>query len=131
MKFGYTILYVDDVEGAIAFYEKAFGLKRRVIDPTGQYGELETGETLLAFVSVELAHENLPSGFRQNRLDELPSGFEIAFICDDVAKAYEVAVANGAKGFCPPEQKPWGQMVAYVRDPYGILVELASEMPKG
>jgi catechol 2,3-dioxygenase-like lactoylglutathione lyase family enzyme len=27
MKFGYAILYVDDVEATLSFYEKAFGLK--------------------------------------------------------------------------------------------------------
>ena len=38
MKFAYTIIYVPDVERALAFYQSAFGLKRRFIDEKGQYG---------------------------------------------------------------------------------------------
>ena len=48
MKLGYTIAYVSDVAESIAFYERAFGLKRRFIHESGQYGELETGETEVA-----------------------------------------------------------------------------------
>jgi catechol 2,3-dioxygenase-like lactoylglutathione lyase family enzyme len=54
MTFGYTILYVTDVEKTVAFYESAFGLKRKFVHESG-YGELDTGETKLAFASVELA----------------------------------------------------------------------------
>lgn len=47
MKLGYTIAYVSDVAESIAFYEHAFGLKRRFIHESGQYGELETGGPLV------------------------------------------------------------------------------------
>ena len=62
MKFGYTIIYTADVETSIAFFELAFGLKRRFIHPSG-YGELETGGTALAFASHELGSGNLPNGY--------------------------------------------------------------------
>ncbi len=39
MKFGYTILYVKNVERTIGFHEEAFGLKRRFALESG-YGEL-------------------------------------------------------------------------------------------
>lgn len=55
MKFGYTILYVNDVKATISFYENAFGLKRGLLTDTGQYGELETGETKLCFANREFA----------------------------------------------------------------------------
>jgi catechol 2,3-dioxygenase-like lactoylglutathione lyase family enzyme len=42
MKFGYTILYVKDVEKTVAFYESAFGLKRKFVNESG-YGEMDTG----------------------------------------------------------------------------------------
>ena len=35
MRFGYTIAYVRDVEGTVAFWERAFGLKRRFVDESG------------------------------------------------------------------------------------------------
>ena len=58
MKFGYTILYVEDVEKTIEFYESAFGLNKLFIHESGDYGELDTGDTKLAFVSYELAESN-------------------------------------------------------------------------
>ena len=49
VKFGYTINYVLDVEIALSFFEKAFEMKRRFITGENDYGELDTGETVLAF----------------------------------------------------------------------------------
>lgn len=57
MKFGYTILYVEQVEETVQFYEKAFGLKRRFIHESG-YAAVETGETTLAFCDHQLATSN-------------------------------------------------------------------------
>jgi lactoylglutathione lyase len=53
MKFGYTILYVDSVEGTIAFYEKAFGLKRDMV-VEGEFGPLATGATKLGFAAKRM-----------------------------------------------------------------------------
>ena len=53
MKFGYTLLYVVDVPKTVAFYETAFGLKRKFVHESG-YGEMETGATKLGFVSLGL-----------------------------------------------------------------------------
>ena len=47
VKFGYTILYVEDVEKSIAFYENAFGFSRKFVTPEKDYGELITGETTI------------------------------------------------------------------------------------
>ena len=46
---GYTILYVKDVAGSLAFYEQAFGLSRRFLhnEDGKAYGELETGGILI------------------------------------------------------------------------------------
>ncbi|WP_052289959.1 VOC family protein [Scytonema millei] len=66
MKFSYTILYVKDVTHAVAFYERAFNLKQRFIHESGQYAEMETGGTTLAFASNELARSNFPQGFQEN-----------------------------------------------------------------
>jgi hypothetical protein len=46
MRFGYTILYVEDVSRAIEFYERAFGLARRFVSDDATYGEMETGDTM-------------------------------------------------------------------------------------
>jgi catechol 2,3-dioxygenase-like lactoylglutathione lyase family enzyme len=126
-RLGNVIYYVKDVEATIAFFEKAFGLERAFVDPSGTYGQMETGDTALGFASVELAKENLSKGFREISKGELP-GCEIALVSKNVKKALEMAVGAGAELIVGLEEKPWGQTVAYVRDPNGILIEIASEM---
>jgi lactoylglutathione lyase len=128
MKFGYAIIYVPDVEAAITFYENAFGLTRRFVVETGEYGELETGATALGFVADFLAEKNLPDGYRRNMTGSPPSGFEVALVTEDVAAAFEKAIAAGALLVSKPEAKSWGQIVAYVRDLNGVLVEICSPL---
>ncbi len=128
MKLGYTIIYVADPARSLDFYEAAFGLPRRFLHESGQYGELGTGETTLAFASLELGAMNFPDGVRANSLDEKPSATEIAFVTPDVATAYLKAINAGDGAYVPPAKKPWGQVVAYLRDADGTLVELCTPM---
>jgi lactoylglutathione lyase len=128
MKFGYTIAYVRDVEETVGFWERAFGLKRRFVGENTEYGEMETGETTLAFASNSLGESNLPGGFRKNDPSEPPAGVEIALVVEDVEVAFRSALEAGATKEAEPKTKPWGQIVAYVRDPDGVLVEIGSKM---
>lgn len=121
MKFGYTIVYVDGVEATIAFYEKAFGLKRDMVAGE-EFGQLATGETKLAFAAKKMLHG--PGLFASPEGKVL--GVEIALVTDKVQAAFDKAVAAGAMAVSKPEQKPWGQTVAYVRDNNGFLVELCT-----
>lgn len=126
-RLGNIIFYVEDVAKTITFFEKAFGIKKAFIDPTGMYGQLETGSTALGFASLELAQQNLPQGFRRITPKELP-GCEISFTAKDVHRSLTQAVKAGAELVASPEAKPWGQTIAYVRDFNGILIEIASDM---
>jgi lactoylglutathione lyase len=126
MRFGYTILYVEDVVRAIDFYERAFGLSRRFIADDATYGELETGNTTLSFAKHTLASQSIPGGYRRNDPAEQPPGIEIGFVTDDVPAAWDAALAAGATVVSPPKTKPWGQTVAYVRDGDGMLVEICT-----
>ena len=126
MRFGYTILYVRDVGASLDFYERAFGQRRRFIHESGQYAELETGGTALAFADLELAASNLPDGFKLAASGDSAPVFEVCFVTDDVGGAFNRAVDEGAEPVTEPHSKPWGQDVAYVRDPDGTLVEIAS-----
>ena len=126
MKFGYTILYVKDVEKAVAFYESAFGLKRKFVHESG-YGEMDTGDTKLAFASVELATSNGVPFVPANPEGPSPA-VEVALVTEDVAGAFAVAVKAGAVPVAEPKQKPWGQTVGYVRDLNGFLIEICSPM---
>lgn len=123
MKFGYTVVYVDDVAATIAFYEKAFGQKRGMV-AGDEFGELATGDTRLGFAAKKMLHGDGHFASPGGKV----LGVEVAFTTADVQKAYDTALAAGAKSVSKPEQKPWGQTVAYVRDNNGFLVELCTPM---
>lgn len=133
MRFGYTILYVADVPASVDFYERALGQRRRFVHESGQYAELDTGDTALALAAHELAAANLPGVFGPDRRTN--SGgrptFEVCFVTRNVQAAFERAVGEGAVSVSPPHTQPWGQDVAYVRDPDGNLVEIASPAGSG
>lgn len=123
MAFAYTILYVEDVARSLAFYGAAFGLAQRFLHEGGDYGELDTGGTTLAFSSRRLLRE---MGHHPQRADADAPCFEIALTFDDVPAAMRRAVEAGARPMQEPRQMPWGQTVAYVADPEGVLVELCT-----
>jgi lactoylglutathione lyase len=126
VRFGYTILYVADPRASLAFYERAFGQQRRLVHESGEYAELETGQTTLAFASHELAASNLPEEASADAAGERQASYEVCFVTDDVEGAFVRAVEAGAEAVTEPQVKPWGQHAAYVRDPDGTLVEIAS-----
>jgi len=126
MKLGYTIIYVPSVEDSLRFFEQAFGFSRRFLHESGTYGELESGETTLAFAAHELASMNFNGGHVAASESEKPLGMELGLVTDDVAAAHSRALAAGATELAPPRAKPWGQIVSYVRCPDGALVELCS-----
>ncbi len=127
MKLGYVLLYVDDVERTMSFYEKTFGLKKGFLHEAKAYGEMITGETKLGFVSHSLVETH---GFKYDKvnLQKNPPPNEIAFTTPDVEKAFSHAIACGAVELSKPNKKPWGQTVALVRDMNGFIVEISSPM---
>ncbi len=126
--FGYTIFYVSDVEATVSFYTAAFGMAMKFVTPENDYGELDTGATTLAFASTTLATSNLAGagGFTAIDPDAPPVGASVTLLTDDVASAVDSAQAAGARRYVDPIEKPWGQTVAYIIDPNGILVEIAT-----
>jgi lactoylglutathione lyase len=125
MTLGYTIIYVADVPATVAFYEVAFGLSRRFVHESNLYAEMETGSTALAFAGDAMAEMN-GVAIRPNRKSDVAAGFEIALVTDDPEAAYKKAVTAGAMPVKPPAAKPWGQVVGYVRDLNGCLIEICS-----
>jgi len=126
VKFGYTIVYVADVNEALSFFENAFGMSRKFITEESDYGELKTGETTLSFASHELGNSNFKGGYVNGSESDKPLGTEIALVTTDVSAAHSAALKHGAKELKEPEQKSWGQVVSYIRCPSGILLELCT-----
>jgi lactoylglutathione lyase len=128
IKFAYTIFYVRDVEKSLDFYENAFGLTRKFISPGNEYGELDTGNTTLSFAATTLANTNLAEGFQESSPGGKPFGMEVGFTTDNVEETFDKAVKAGAVPVEKAKTKPWGQVVAYVRDIDGFLIEICTPM---
>lgn len=92
MKFGYTIIYVPDVAASLSLFEAAFGFARRFLHESGDYGELESGETTLAFASCDLGSMNFPEGLITAGESSMPLGIEIALVTPAVAEAHAHAL---------------------------------------
>src|SRR5262249_7774172 len=123
-KLGFCILYTPDVMAKVAFYERAFGMERKLVVEGESYAEMK-GPPPLGFASEAQAGK-LAGSFAPARRDAAPAACEIGFIVDDVAAAFARAGDAGAEGVRAAEQKPWGQIVAYVRDCDGALVEICT-----
>lgn len=123
MIFRYTILYVDDVATSLDFFSKAFGLEKQFLHDSGDYGELATGETRLAFSSTRLMRD---LGKNPRKPARGRPTFEIAFEAEDVAAALDRALAAGAGLVQELRREPWGQTTSYVSDSNGYLIEICS-----
>ncbi|KPU84714.1 glyoxalase [Marinosulfonomonas sp. PRT-SC04] len=123
MIFRYTILYVHNVEETLALFNRAFGFKTAFLHESKDYGELDTGQTKLAFSSIAL----MQSLGKSPATDPVKKpAFEIAFETDDVARALEKAINAGAELVQDVTEMPWGQTIAYVRLSEGILIEICT-----
>jgi catechol 2,3-dioxygenase-like lactoylglutathione lyase family enzyme len=126
MRYASTILYVPDVGAAVDFYTSAFGLEPGFVAPGGGYATLAGDGGQLAFAARDGIAESIGDEARRE-----PAGFEVWIETTDVPAAVERAVAAGAELVHEPVRKPWGQTVAYVRDPNGTLVELGEPVADG
>ena len=126
MKYRYTIIYVENVKETIEFYEKAFGFTKKFVTPENDYGELISGETTIAFASIELGNSNFKNGFRKIDDNQKPFGVEMAFVTENIESDFQKALEMGATEFEPLTEKPWGQKVGYLRDNNGFLIEICT-----
>jgi lactoylglutathione lyase len=127
MQLGWTIVYVDDPPAVLEFYERTFGLTRDFV-AGDSYAQLDTGATKLAFAAYSLGEDNFPGGVRRAGADGPPPNVEIVLVHEDVDTAYRIALDAGCESLAAPQDKPQGQRVAYVRDPFGTLLELATPL---
>lgn len=123
MKFRYSILYVEDVKATLTFYKEAFAFEIGFLHEGGDYGELITGDTKLAFSAKALMRE---LGKTPGDASTKAPVFELAFETADVDAAFARAISAGAKPVSDPVDQPWGQRISYVADPNGFLIEICS-----
>jgi catechol 2,3-dioxygenase-like lactoylglutathione lyase family enzyme len=114
----YTILIVDELDTAVAFYRDVVGFPLQ--HQSGPYAQFATGRTRFALYQRDAMTQTLG-------VDDAPR-FEIGCKVADVDAAYAELVGNGATAAVPPADRAWGQRTAYVRDPEGNYVELAQDL---
>ena len=123
---GFAICYVDNVEAVLARFEAAFGLQRRVLTEDGRYGELDTGATILAFADREFGRAHFVDPIIRKSFDGSPACIEFVLLTDEVRQMYDSAISSGMLSVTAPTERAWGQTLAWVRDPAGILIELST-----
>lgn len=127
LRFATAVVYTSDVAASVAFYERATGL-------APSYYDCELGFALLgpeqavAVASHAAGTLMLEAGYAPATHGRV-RGAELAFWSDDVAGAFEAAVAAGAVALTPPRVMPWGQTVAYVEAPEGTILGFLTRPP--
>jgi lactoylglutathione lyase len=119
----FPILYVDDVAASLRFYGELLGFQEMFrfppdAEPPG-YVALTLADGKIALSSAEYA----PGHGRPLRpVSGRP--FELCLQVDDVDAAVETLLAAGVPLLAQPENRPWGERVAYVEDPDGNPVHI-------
>ena len=106
----YIVLIVGDLDRALDFYTGVLGLP--LGHRSGDYAQLQTGATRLAFYTRSAMANNLAMSLKAPAANA----------------AFAELVARGAPPVAPPTDRFWGQRTAYVHDPDGHLVELAQDL---
>ncbi|KAL8505016.1 hypothetical protein ACS0TY_016281 [Phlomoides rotata] len=86
-KCGYTVVYVKDVAKSVAFYAKAFGYPVHRLDDSHRWGELESGQTTIAFTPAKQHETNdLTGAVRVRKRNPV----EVCFDYADVDTAFKL-----------------------------------------
>jgi len=119
-RLGYVVRFVETLEPAVRFYGDV--LAQPCTKRTEHWAQFDCGSLRLGL--YERAAMASALGVAAQELGTAPGGVELAFEVDDVDAAYAGALAVGARGWRPPEDRAWGERTAYLLDPDGGLVEL-------
>ena len=114
----HVILYVTDLNRAVAFYRDTLGLELKLVDRG--YAEFVTEGTKIGLFSrVGLAELLGEEGASRE-----PGG-EVLFLVDDAEEEARRLREAGVPVLSGPADRPWGHRTVHVLDPDGHVVELA------
>lgn len=118
-------LIVDDAEGAIDFYTKAFGATEKMRLPMG--GKIGHAEILIGDSHVMLSDE-WPDHDALGPKKRGGATSSLTVYVPDVDRAFERAVAAGATVSMPIENQFWGDRMGSLVDPFGHKWMLATHV---
>jgi lactoylglutathione lyase len=117
------VIYTRDVAREVAFYEELLGFEKQYqFPPDGEAGyvSLRRDEADLGIV-----HESSPQEMFGASLGDGPR-FELFVYVDDVDATVAAMRERRVPILRAPADMPWGERVAYVADPEGNPVSLAT-----
>ena len=121
----YIILYVNDFEKSMDFYNGILGLPIKLQQDT--YVEFDTGNTTLSINTRKDVKEL--TGLKVPESSTSTQTFEVGFVVEDnVGATIETLRQRGVTILKDPVTKPWGQTVAYVADPDGHYIEICTSV---
>jgi lactoylglutathione lyase len=119
----FPIIYVRDVPRALRFYSEQLRFDEQYrFPPEGDavYVGLRRGESDLGIV-----HETSPQRIIGKSMGDGPR-YELFVYVDDVDTTIDQLRAGDVPVLREPEDMPWGERVAFVEDPEGNPVTLAT-----
>jgi lactoylglutathione lyase len=119
-RLGYVVRFVADLDASVRFYAELLG--QRLTKRTEHWAQFDCGSLTFGLYDRPTMAANL--GVADAELGSAPGALELAFEVSDCDAAYGAAIVAGARGYRPPEDRPWGERTAYLLDPDGGLFEL-------
>ena len=108
---------VDGVDGAIAFYKKAFG----AIEHSRNAASEADPRIMHAHIEINGAPLFLSDFFPEHGFPIVaPQGYNLHLQVDNAQTWFDRAVAAGAKVTMPLAVQFWGDTYGQLKDPYGI-----------
>lgn len=112
-------LLVNDFEKSLKFYRDILGLKVKSQEGN-QFAGFDLEGTEMAIFQKDGATAMFPKKFMGTG-----GGVNIGFQVKDINQASEELKSKGAEIFEGPKTTPWGQKVAYFKDPDGNIWEVS------
>ena len=111
---GYANFFVTDFDRSLRFFRDQLGLKVLMEDQQFGYASFDTGAASMAFARADEATQQSLVGRHTG----------IGLMAADINLAYEELRAAGVEFDQPPEQQPWGGILALFKDPDGNIFYL-------
>ena len=124
----FAILYARDLPRLVRFYRDLIGMTESFRFPeTGDpaYVTLAWGDGSLGLGTYDVTPGLEARDLRQPKEGR---GFELCIYVDDVDAVVARARPEGIEVLVAPVDQPWGERLAYVRDPEGNTIMLTAEI---
>ncbi|HCM37857.1 MAG: hypothetical protein UV61_C0002G0038 [Candidatus Gottesmanbacteria bacterium GW2011_GWB1_43_11] len=112
-------LLVENFEQSLTFYRDVLGLTMNSQD--NKYADFKLGDTLLAIFEKNEAAAMFPKKYMT-----FGGGCVLAYQVDNVEKTCKKLQKKGIIIFEGPKTTPWGQKVAYFKDPDNTIWEITT-----